>query len=82
MRAALLKSGVGITNQLEPLDCFKFHANYGNDVRLQYTRILAELANCNVLDYIVAALTGKYGVVQKISNTLDSDILQSEYAIT
>lgn len=62
-------------------DCFKFHANYGNDVRQQYINILAELADSDVLDSIVSALTGQVGAVRKYTTTLSNEIRQSEYAI-
>lgn len=62
-------------------DCFKFHANYGNDVRQQYINILAELADSDVLNTIVECLTGQTSTVTKVSAVLSNDIRQSDYAI-
>lgn len=62
-------------------DCFKFHANYGNDVRIQYKNILAELAESDVLSYIASEIAGKRINVQKLSNNLPAMIRDSEYAI-
>lgn len=62
-------------------DCFKFHCNYGNDVRQQYINILAELADSNILRHIASQLTGKDMPVKKLSNNLGDLIRESEYAI-
>jgi hypothetical protein len=63
-------------------DCFKFHANYGNDVREQYKTILADLADSNVLSAIAGQITGKPMPVTKLSNKLSVLIHQSEYALS
>lgn len=62
-------------------DCFKFHANYGNDVRNQYKQILAELAGSDVLSAIASEISEKPINVNKLSNTLPEKILASNYAI-
>lgn len=62
-------------------DCFKFHANYGNDVRIQYKQILAELAQSNILSAIASEITGRTIHATKLSQTLPAKILASEYAI-
>ena len=62
-------------------DCFKFHANYGNDVRSQYIEILAELADSDILSSIASEIAGKQVPVTKLSVGLSAKILQSEYAI-
>lgn len=76
------KSGAGITNQLEPSDCFKFHPNYGNDVRQQYINILAELADSSVLSAIATQVAGRTINVTKLSSNLATYIKQSEYALS
>lgn len=62
-------------------DCFKFHANYGNDVRIQYKQILSELAASTVLDYIATEIRGVPTTVNKQSKNMPQLILDSEYAI-
>lgn len=63
-------------------DCFKFHANYGNDVREQYRNILAELADSNILSSIATQIRGTYTPVNKITPNLSTHIRQSEYALS
>lgn len=63
-------------------DCFKFHANYGNDVRQQYINILAQLADSEALSFIASQVVGKHVPVTKISNNLANHILRSEYALS
>ena len=61
---------------------FKFHCNYGNDVRIQYAQILSELAASNTLAAIASEITGHPITVAKASQELPAKILASEYAIT
>ena len=61
---------------------FKFHANYGNDVREQYMTILAELADSEILSSIASQITGKDMPVKKMSDNLSVLIYQSEYALS
>jgi len=63
-------------------DCFKFHPNYGNDVRQQYINILAELADSNILESIASQVTGRQIPVNKITPNLSTQIRQSEYALS
>ena len=63
-------------------DCFKFHANYGNDVRRQYREILAELAESDVLSSIATQITGRPVPVTKLDPNLGNLIRQSEYALS
>lgn len=62
-------------------DCFKFHANYGNDVRSQYIEIMAELADSQILSSIASEISGKQIPVNKLSSGLSHKIYNSEYAI-
>lgn len=62
-------------------DNFKFHPNYGNDVRRQYKQILSELAGSDVLSYIASELKGEPVKVNKLSTRMPQLILESEYAI-
>lgn len=63
-------------------DCFKFHPNYGNDVRQQYINILAEIANSEILSSIATQVRGIPTQVNKLSNNLPTLIRQSEYALS
>ena len=63
-------------------DCFKFHANYGNDVREQYMTILADLADSEILSSIASQITGRDMPVKKMSDNLSVLIHQSEYALS
>lgn len=62
-------------------DCFKFHPNYGNDIRIQYKQILAELAASETLSYIATEISGRTIHVNKLSQRLPQLIMDSEYAI-
>lgn len=62
-------------------DCFKFHPNYGNDVRYQYKKILAELADSDLLSYIATEIRGEKMQLSKLSNNMSQCIMDSEYAI-
>ena len=62
-------------------DCFKFHANYGNDVRHQYRNILAELAESEILSALASEISGRSINVKKLSHDLPALIRESEYAI-
>ncbi len=63
-------------------DAFKYHPNYGNDVRMQYKQILSELAGSTILDYIGTELRGEPVKVTKLSSRMPELILESEYALS
>lgn len=63
-------------------DCFRFHANNGNDVRHQYVNIMAELADSEITKSIAEQLMGQPVVVPKFSPNLSELIRQSEYALS
>ena len=63
-------------------DCFKFHANYGNDVREQYINILAELADSEILSSIASQVAGRHIPVKKLSHNLSTHIRNSEYPLS
>lgn len=81
MRAAPYKSGAGVTNQLEPSDCFKFHANYGNAVRAHYREIMAQIAEATLLEHIAECILHKRISVTRLSSNMGELIRDSEYAI-
>lgn len=62
-------------------DCFKFHPNHGNDIRIQYKQILSELAGSDVLSFIASEIAGRMIHVNKLSQNMPQLILDSEYAI-
>lgn len=63
-------------------DCFKFHPNYGNDVRQQYINILAEIAESDMLSSIATQVSDRPVNARKLSNNLPALIRQSEYALS
>lgn len=62
-------------------DCFRFHANYGNDVREQYINIMAELAESDVLASIATQIQGKDVKVNKKGDVAPY-IRQSDYMLS
>lgn len=62
-------------------DCFRVHPNYGNDLRRQYNRILAEIANSDLLKFIVSQIAGEDLQVRKFGN-LAQDVLVANYALS
>ena len=64
-------------------DCFGARPKYMNIVRSHYIRILAELAQSNVLELILSDITGQEMVVTKRSDDLGLKILlDAEYALS
>jgi hypothetical protein len=63
-------------------DCFKFHANYGDDVRRQYRQILSELAGSEILPAIASEITGRTITATKGLLTLPEKIREAEYALS
>lgn len=61
-------------------DCFKFHPNYGNDVRQQYVNILAEIAESSILKSVASQIAG-YPINVKAAGNLANDIRNSEYCL-
>lgn len=84
--AAVIQLLMSFPNKPFPIICihdaFKFHPNYGNDVREQYVNILAQLAQSITLSSIVEQVSGKAIQVTKLSNRLPQLILESEYALS
>ena len=60
---------------------FRCLPNYGNDLRMQYNRVLSELAGSNLLANIVSQLVGKPITVRKYGD-LSNAILESNYALS
>lgn len=62
-------------------DCFRVLPNYGNDLRQQYNRILAEIAGSNLLSYVLSQILGTPILVNKFQD-LSSQVLEAEYALS
>lgn len=62
-------------------DAFRAHPNHCNAVRYWYKEIMAELAESNILQFIVSQIVGKQVTYTKKSNNLAEKIRNSNYAI-
>ena len=63
-------------------DCFRCLPNYGNDLRFQYNVLLAEIAQSNILSFLMSQMLGRIVKVDKIDPNLYKDILESNYALS
>lgn len=63
-------------------DCFRFHPNYGNDVRQQYINIMAEIAESEILSSIASQLKERTITVNKKTNDLGEYIRKAEYPLS
>ena len=62
-------------------DAFRAHANHCNAVRYWYKEIMAELAESNILEFIVSQITKQQVKYVKKSQTLAAKIRESNYSI-
>jgi DNA-directed RNA polymerase len=63
-------------------DCFYAHPNYMNAVRRNYLKILAELADKNLVEDILSQITGYPVSYEKIDDNLAMTILSADYALS
>lgn len=63
-------------------DCFRCLPNYGNDLRQQYNNFLAEIAESNLLSYLVSQIVKRPVTAGKLDPTLAQDIRQANYALS
>jgi len=63
-------------------DAFCAHPNYMQDVRDLYVQILAEIAEMDLLESILSEIAGKHVPLNKLSDDLSQDILDSQYALS
>jgi hypothetical protein len=63
-------------------DCFKCLPNYGNDLRLQYNKILAEIAGSEMLSFLISQIVGRPIQVTKLDPTLAQDVVSTNYALS
>jgi hypothetical protein len=62
-------------------DCFRCHPNYGNDLRRQYNRIMADINDSNLLEFMAKQVAHDDITINKVS-TIDRDlILNSNYML-
>ena len=63
-------------------DCFRVLPNYGNDLRRQYNRLLAEVAQSDLLSFLVSQIVKRRITVSKIDPDLHVDILDANYSLS
>jgi len=63
-------------------DAFCAHPNNMNKVRINYKIIMAEIADSDLLANILTELAGSPQSINKLSNDLSVEILQSEYMLS
>ncbi len=63
-------------------DCFVFSPDQLQLVCRTYRKILAEIADMDLLSDILSEISGEYVPVEKLSNDLSTDILASEYMLS
>ena len=63
-------------------DCFRCLPNYGNDLRRQYNNLLAELAESDMLSFLVSQIRKEKTVVNKLDSDLGRDIRETNYALS
>lgn len=62
-------------------DCFRFHPNYGNDVRRQYNNIMAQIAASDLLKFIVDQITGR-DVPVTMEGDIAAQVMEANYALS
>lgn len=62
-------------------DCFRCHPNYGNDLRLQYQHILADLNDSTLLQSLCSQVAGKRVPVKKLGKLTRQTIMDSNYML-
>lgn len=63
-------------------DCFKCHANYGNDLRRQYNFIMNRISKSHMLQFIGQQVTSNPNLkVEKFGNIPEGKLLNSNYML-
>ena len=62
-------------------DCFRAHPNYGNEMRKQYNRILADINDSTMLRSIASQIAGKDMKIKKFGHIDRNQILNANYAL-
>lgn len=63
-------------------DCFRCLPNYGNDLRRQYNILLAEIAQSNLLSFLVSQMVGRIVTINKIDPDMYKEILDANYSLS
>lgn len=63
-------------------DCFRCLPNYGNDLRRQYNNLLAELAESDMLSFLVSQIRKEKTTVSKLDTGLGDEIRSANYALS
>ena len=63
-------------------DCFRVLPRYGNDLRRQYNRLLAEVSRSDLLSFLVSQIVKRRITVSKIDPDMFDDILETNYALS
>ncbi len=61
---------------------FRCHPNYGNDLRLQYNTIMADINDSTILEYIASQLVGKSISAKKIGKIPREVIMNGNYLLS
>ena len=56
--------------------------NYGNDLRRQYNRLLAEVAQSDLLSFLVSQIVKRRITVTKLDPDMFGDILEANYSLS
>lgn len=62
-------------------DCFRCHPNYGNNLRLQYNTILADINDSKLLKSMASQVTGRILNTRKVGKIDRNTILQGNYLL-
>lgn len=63
-------------------DCFRCLPNYGNDLRRQYNNLLAEIAESDLLSFLMSQICHRHIQVGKLDPDLAKDIRETNYALS
>ena len=63
-------------------DCFRVLPNYGNNLRRQYNRLLAEVSRSDLLSFLVSQIVKRRIIVSKIDPDMFGDILETNYSLS
>ena len=63
-------------------DCFRVLPSYGNDLRRQYNQLLAEVAQSDLLSFLVSQIVMRRITVSKLDPDMYEDIIEANYALS
>ena len=63
-------------------DCFRVLPGYGNDLRRQYNRLLAEVSRSDLLSFLVSQIVKCRITVTKLDPDMFNDILETNYSLS